>query len=361
MRNIIKKGMRNLYRLVLVIVIVGLEGVGTEDIGIGGYVFKFTLIILMLFSFYKSTYPESSQSTLKKQIFNKLVIFMSCLFFFWCAFIYSYLNDTTLSVVGHGGMKPTLESGDMVVVKNAKAFKIWSIVVYRLNEEQSNLYKTKNIPQLVIGRIVGVSTDEIEITNGILFLNGRRIIEEYSTINQKLQLKKRIIPVNYFFVLKDNRILNKGDSRELGFIQKDQVKYTVEFIHKCGRLKAKTIWIALTGLTLLMTTLGIPFYLYNKLPKTRFVKLSIQINTTFILYAIFVLIYCKTITGNDPFSPNFIIRLPIAYYYNFVSWFKFLFINPPFSTVLTAIFGWAGGVLTAIELNKKYKKLVLKK
>ncbi|HDI3055616.1 signal peptidase I [Clostridium botulinum] len=77
----------------------------------------------------------------------------------------------------------------------------------------------------LIKRVIGIPGDEIDIKDGHLYLNGKRLEEPYvkgETIEREFKLPIQI-PENKLFVLGDNRMISK-DSRMFGLIDCKQVE-----------------------------------------------------------------------------------------------------------------------------------------
>ncbi len=77
----------------------------------------------------------------------------------------------------------------------------------------------------LIKRVIGVPGDEIDIKDGHLYLNGKKLEESYvkgETIKREFKLPIQV-PENKLFVLGDNRMISK-DSRIFGLIDYKQVE-----------------------------------------------------------------------------------------------------------------------------------------
>lgn len=94
----------------------------------------------------------------------------------------------------------------------------------------------------LIKRVIGVPGDEIDIKDGHLYLNGKKLEESYvkgETIKREFKLPIQV-PENKLFVLGDNRMISK-DSRIFGLIDYKQVEgkaiYRVYPFNHVGKLK----------------------------------------------------------------------------------------------------------------------------
>ncbi|AJD32355.1 MULTISPECIES: signal peptidase I [Clostridium] len=94
----------------------------------------------------------------------------------------------------------------------------------------------------LIKRVIGVPGDEIDIKDGHLYLNGKKLEESYvkgETIKREFKLPIQV-PENKLFVLGDNRMISK-DSRIFGLIDYKQVEgkaiYRVYPFNHVGKVK----------------------------------------------------------------------------------------------------------------------------
>ncbi|EPY2304736.1 signal peptidase I [Clostridium sporogenes] len=94
----------------------------------------------------------------------------------------------------------------------------------------------------LIKRVVGIPGDEVDIKDGHLYLNGKKLEEHYvkgETIERGFKLPIQV-PENKLFVLGDNRMISK-DSRMFGLIDYKQVEgkaiYRVYPFNHVGKVK----------------------------------------------------------------------------------------------------------------------------
>ncbi|EDU38397.1 signal peptidase I [Clostridium sporogenes] len=94
----------------------------------------------------------------------------------------------------------------------------------------------------LIKRVIGIPGDEIDIKDGYLYLNGKKLEESYvkgETIEREFKLPIKV-PENKLFVLGDNRMISK-DSRMFGLIDYKQVEgkaiYRVYPFNHVGKVK----------------------------------------------------------------------------------------------------------------------------
>jgi|1186.fasta_scaffold146495_1 signal peptidase I len=108
-------------------------------------------------------------------------------------------------------MAPTLERGDHVVVNK---------LAYRTGTPARGdlaVVKAPKTGEALLKRVVGLGGDEIEIRDGVLFVNGRAPREPYVDHKKvdSVYFGPVRVPRDDLFVLGDNRG-NSVDSRELG-------------------------------------------------------------------------------------------------------------------------------------------------
>lgn len=87
----------------------------------------------------------------------------------------------------------------------------------------NNKYDSKN--NRLVKRVIGVPGDEVDIKDGYVYLNGKKLEELYAkgvTINREFKFPIKV-EEDKLFVLGDNRMVSK-DSRTFGLIDYNQVE-----------------------------------------------------------------------------------------------------------------------------------------
>jgi signal peptidase I len=109
-------------------------------------------------------------------------------------------------------MEPTLNNGDRVFInKMVSEFKRGDIVILLYPKDQSKSY---------IKRIIGLPGERLEIEDGKIIINGKRLDEPYISpefLSHDSSPKPVMIPADHYFVLGDNRN-HSSDSRSWGTV-----------------------------------------------------------------------------------------------------------------------------------------------
>ncbi|WP_235822108.1 signal peptidase I [Gottfriedia luciferensis] len=164
----------------------------------------------------KTKKKDSSWQTIKLIAYSFTIAFIIKLFIF------------SPFIVEGASMQPTLHNHDYLFVNKA-SFHITSI-----NRGEVVIIKKQNDPKYYVKRIIGMPNDQVNITNGVLHINGKSIDENYLNASLRTEYKEYLqfnqvkVPNNSYLVMGDNR-LNSMDSRNgLGFIKKSEIIGKVE-------------------------------------------------------------------------------------------------------------------------------------
>lgn len=130
-----------------------------------------------------------------------------------------------------------LENKEKGTILDDALITVDSIVSIFSNDKASNERKDR-----LVKRVIGVAGDEVDIKDGYVYLNGKKLEEPYAkgkTISGEIELPIKI-GENKLFVLGDNRAVSK-DSRKFGLINCKQVEgkaiYRVYPSNQIGRIK----------------------------------------------------------------------------------------------------------------------------
>ena len=116
-------------------------------------------------------------------------------------------------------MEPTLNNYDVVVTEKISLyqnhFTRGEIVIFDARPYEKELY---------IKRVIGLPGETIEIRDGLVYVNGKKLSETYLKADTYTQNDmKLVVPEDKIFVLGDNREVS-NDSRNLGPIEIKKVK-----------------------------------------------------------------------------------------------------------------------------------------
>lgn len=167
--------------------------------------------------------------------------------------------DEPISIGGTGSMYPTFpkgqtktlqEQGDEVVAtqgmfpypnglvlfgKRLFGHEIGRGDIVVIENSTINEYNKKLLGESSgwVKRVIGISGDTVELKDGIVYLNNERIKEQYiakprSTFGQMFlkDCTKVVVPQDSVFIMGDNR-KGSGDSREIGFISLNDIRYVL--------------------------------------------------------------------------------------------------------------------------------------
>jgi signal peptidase I len=116
-------------------------------------------------------------------------------------------------------MLPTLNHGERLLVDKLSYRFVeparGDIVVFKYPANPSEQF---------IKRIIGVPGDVVSIENGIVYVNGQALDEDYISGPARIGFRQQVVPPGTYFVLGDNRN-NSEDSRfrSVGFVPKENL------------------------------------------------------------------------------------------------------------------------------------------
>ncbi|MFU8786550.1 MAG: signal peptidase I [Candidatus Izemoplasmataceae bacterium] len=115
----------------------------------------------------------------------------------------------SLASVEGQSMEPTFYQSDDIIISHInQTYERFDVVVVRIDEDT-----------FYVKRIIGLPGDELEIINGVVFINGDPLdewyVHDFNASNENISIT---IPENSYFVLGDNRG-NSRDSRDIGPIE----------------------------------------------------------------------------------------------------------------------------------------------
>ena len=141
-----------------------------------------------------------------KEILSYVIIIFIVLLIKW--YIVSPIN-----VVGKS-MEPTLEDKDMMLLDE---------ISYRFEDiKRFDIVVVKSKDGLIIKRVIGLPGEKVKCKNGDIYINNKKIRENYDHAYTE-DFDEIKISKNNYFVLGDNRV-NSMDSREYGTFDKKKIR-----------------------------------------------------------------------------------------------------------------------------------------
>ena len=141
--------------------------------------------------------------------------------------------------VSGASMYPTLHNGDRMVLSKVGDVHRFDVVILKAPDENVEYIK----------RVIGMPGDTVEMKNGVLYINGKKVEQPF--INTEALAKQTVfiddftlesltgeskVPEGKYFVLGDNRGVSK-DSRMIGFIDRSAIEGKAVFtIWPFGRI-----------------------------------------------------------------------------------------------------------------------------
>ena len=141
--------------------------------------------------------------------------------------------------VSGASMYPTLHNGDRMVLSKVGDIHRFDVVILKAPDENVEYIK----------RVIGMPGDTVEMKNGVLYINGKKVDQPF--INTEALAKQTVfiddftlesltgeskVPEGKYFVLGDNRGVSK-DSRMIGFIDRSAIEGKAVFtIWPFGRI-----------------------------------------------------------------------------------------------------------------------------
>jgi len=134
------------------------------------------------------------------------------------AFFMQIVVFTVSRVVGDS-MVPLLKEQNWIVTNNlayGNSGPVYNDIILFRKEDLDN--------EIIVKRILGVPTDEIEIKSGKLVINGEPLLDNFTKIDKNHNMNKITVPENCYFVVGDNHY-ESIDSRHWDnpFVMEDEI------------------------------------------------------------------------------------------------------------------------------------------
>lgn len=143
----------------------------------------------------------------------------------------------TPAQVDGSSMKPSLNDNNLVILNKLD---------YRLNNiKRFDVVVVDIKTEKIIKRVIGLPGDTVSYKNKTLYINGKKVEENFTHTNDTRDFKLgdigyQKIPGDKYFVVGDNRN-NSMDSRIIGLVDKEQILGSVSFrffpFNKIGKVK----------------------------------------------------------------------------------------------------------------------------
>lgn len=116
--------------------------------------------------------------------------------------------------VNGSSMNNTLKDKDIMILDK---------ISYRFsNINRFDIVVVKYDKERLIKRVIGLPGDKIEYKDNTLYVNGKKVKEEFKHKKTDDYILNEEIPDNYYFVVGDNRG-NSLDSRIIGLVKKENI------------------------------------------------------------------------------------------------------------------------------------------
>jgi len=153
---------------------------------------------------------------MKKMLNKKNLIFGAILLTILCLRIFIIFP----AKIQGSSMQPTLANGENVFALRTDDLQKNDIIAFESPVEQG---------KMLVKRIIGMPGDKIKIEKNKIYVNDRRITEDYlidygndADFTKLGTHTELVVPDNAYFVMGDNRF-NSSDSRSFGTISKESV------------------------------------------------------------------------------------------------------------------------------------------
>lgn len=166
----------------------------------------------------------------KKRILKEILSYSRVILFSLAASLFIKENVVAGALIPTGSMEETVMAGSRVIVNRlAYVFeepKRGDIVSFYYPDDRKTLY---------LKRIMGLPGETVEGIDGYVYIDGKKLTEDYTPVKIKEDFGPFLVPEGCYFMMGDNRN-NSWDSRYWinSFVEKDQIigKVKLEYYPK---------------------------------------------------------------------------------------------------------------------------------
>jgi signal peptidase I len=192
--------------------------------------------------------PDAKKPKSKKEQLKEAEVSMSAkakneiIAWFWVIFAFMLINGTLAQarMIPSGSMEKTLLVGDHLIMSRVGydagiPFTNWHVPLWRNPHRQQIIIFRQPYGHSqadLIKRVIGLPGDTIDIHDGAVWINGKKLQENYTTGPTKLPYRSELIapfgglpltvPADHYFVMGDNRG-NSYDSRYWGCVPRNDI------------------------------------------------------------------------------------------------------------------------------------------
>jgi len=160
----------------------------------------------------------------------------------WTILVFLLINGTVgqARVIPSGSMENTLLVGDHLIMSRigydaGVPFTNWHVPLWRNPKRQQMIVFRPPIAQESpdwVKRVIGLPGDSVDIHNGAVWINGQRLVENYTEgTSRRYELQTPYkVPADCYFVMGDNRE-NSYDSRFVGCVPRKNIIGTPVMIY----------------------------------------------------------------------------------------------------------------------------------
>ncbi|MHB8780304.1 MAG: signal peptidase I [Candidatus Geothermincolia bacterium] len=175
-----------------------------------------------------------------KRLFRVLRVIIVAIFLTWMVLSFTVRGFQ----VGSGSMEPTLKKGDCVILDrmtyHTREPMRGEVIAFRFDpNDPDNLTQGENFvarawdlmgeiaqvthegTEYYVKRVIGLPEDHVEMINGIIFVNGIELVEDYPVVRDYSNATFDV-PERSVLVLGDNR-MDSYDSRYWGYVPYDSI------------------------------------------------------------------------------------------------------------------------------------------